>query len=119
MRHLQPIQDRYADQGLVVLGMNVSDARDIALEELRRQDVRFANVIDSSQAALDVEKSYRGSGVPLKYAIDRQGRVIDAWYGGEENFHRTLGALRKAGIKTQPSDSHPAGGTEPASEPAN
>jgi hypothetical protein len=108
----------YSGQGLVLLGMNTSDAKDVALEELRRQNVSFTNIIDSSPAATKVSFEYRGSGVPLNYVIDREGRIADGWYGNEEDFSRAMKAVSKAGIKdARPLDTRPAA-TEPATPPA-
>jgi peroxiredoxin len=38
-------------------------------------------------------------GVPLNYIIDREGKVVDAWYGYEEGHKRAIAALEKAGAK--------------------
>jgi hypothetical protein len=38
--------------------------------------------------------------VPLNYVIDREGKVVDAWYGYEKGHKRALAALEKAGFKT-------------------
>ena len=42
------------------------------------------------------------SGVPMNYIIDRDGKVVDAWYGYEKGHPRAKAALEKAGIKIQP-----------------
>lgn len=119
MRHLQDIQDRYAGQGLVVLGMNVADARDVALEELQRQKVSFTSVVDTSPAASKVcFEGYRMSGVPLNYVIDKEGKIVDGWYGNEEDFSRAMKAVNKAGIKeAHPLETTPAA-TKAATRPA-
>ena len=113
MWHLQEIQDKYGDRGLVLLGMNASDARDIALAELQRNNVRFVNIVDSSPAAQKVNfEQYKTSGVPLNYIIDKEGKVVDAWYGNEDDFARAMKAIRTAGIK----EARPLA-TKPAAEP--
>ena len=41
------------------------------------------------------------SGVPLNYIIDKQGKVVDTWYGYEAGHKRALAALQKAGLKIE------------------
>jgi hypothetical protein len=39
------------------------------------------------------------TGVPLNYILDRQGKVVDTWYGYEEGHKRARAALKKAGLE--------------------
>jgi hypothetical protein len=41
------------------------------------------------------------SGVPLNYVIDKEGIIIDAWYGYEQGHKRALAALEKAGLELE------------------
>ena len=43
---------QYKDKGLVVLGFDCADDKQIALEMLRDNGVTFPNIVDSSDAAL-------------------------------------------------------------------
>jgi peroxiredoxin len=101
MRHLQNLYARFGDKGLVILGFNCSDDTKIALEMLRDNDVTFPNIIDSSEAAVKVcFQQYQGrwgSAVPMSYIIDREGKVVDAWYGGEEQHPKAMAAMQKLG----------------------
>ena len=100
MRHLQGLHEKFNGKGLVILGFNCADDKKIALEFLRENGATFPTILDSSDAAIKVQFSdYRGSGVPLNYIIDRQGKVVDTWYGYEEGHPRALTALKKAGLK--------------------
>ena len=100
MRHLQKLHEKYRDKSLAVLGFNSSDDRKIALEFLRENGATFPTILDSSEAAADVDwRGYKCSGVPLNYVIDPQGKVVDAWYGYEEGHKQALAALKKAGLK--------------------
>ncbi len=102
MCHLQTLHEKYGDKGLVILGFNCSDDREIALQFLRENKATFPTILDSSQAASKVQfRDYKGSGVPLNYIIDREGKVVDAWYGYEEGHKRALAALEKAGLKIE------------------
>ena len=103
MCHLQELYAKYSGKGLVVLGFDASDDKKIALEMLRDNDVTFPNIIDSSDVAQKVcfYEYQRGSGsaVPMSYIIGRDGKVVDAWYGGHESHSRAIGALQKQGGK--------------------
>ena len=100
MRHLQKLHEKYNGKSLVILGFNCSDDKKIALEFLGENGATFPTILDSSEAAVKVGFSdYKGSGVPLNYIIDPQGKVVDTWYGYEEGHPRALAALKKAGLK--------------------
>lgn len=102
MCHLQTLHEKYRDKGLVILGFNCSDDRKIALEFIAENKATFPTILDSSQTAMMVQlQEYRGSGVPLNYIIDWEGKIVDAWYGYEEGHKRALAALEKAGLKIE------------------
>jgi len=102
MRHLQELYEKYKDRGMVIVGFNCTDDRGIARALLRANGVTFPNVRDGSRIAAKVMfDRYKTSGVPLNYIIDREGEVVDAWYGNEEDFKRALSALEKAGLKLE------------------
>jgi peroxiredoxin len=85
MRHLQKLHVKYRKQGLVVLGVNTADAKDIAIEMLEENNVDFPNIIDTRDRARAVMDKYETLGgmsaVPMTYVIDPQGKIVDAWYG--------------------------------------
>jgi len=100
MRHLQELYEKYRDKDLVILGFNCSDDKQIALDFLRENSATFPNVLDSSVAAKRTGRNgYMMSGVPLNYIIDREGKVVDAWYGYEKGHKRAIAALDKLGLK--------------------
>jgi peroxiredoxin len=102
MRHLQKLHEKYGGQGLVILGFNCSDDKKIAIEFLRENHATFPTILDSSDAAIKAQfHDYKASGVPLNYVIDRQGKIVDVWYGYEEGHARALAALKKAGLKIE------------------
>ncbi len=84
----------------MVLGINVSDDRKIALEYLKDNKVTFPNVLDGSKSAQQAISQYetlRGmTAVPMTYVIDREGKVVDAWYGFESD--RAGKTLKKLGF---------------------
>ncbi len=101
--YLEELYRKYKDKGLVVIGFNCDDDLKITLCLLKEHSVTYPNIVDASGEARDVcyrqYQTIRGkSAVPLHYLIDKEGRVIDAWYGlwGEELLYQ---ALLKAGLK--------------------
>ena len=102
MRHLQQLYETYRNQGLVILGFTFEEKNQAKLL-LRENGVTFPTIRDGSRVAFKVlDKKYKGgSGVPLNYIIDRQGKVVDAWYGYEEGHQRALAALKQAGLEIE------------------
>ena len=99
MCHLQTLHKELAGKGLTILGFNCADDKDIALEFLEENKATFPTIIDSSDAAVKTAyRDYRASGVPLNYIIDKEGKVVDAWYGYEKGHSRAKAALKKAGL---------------------
>lgn len=99
MCHLQELYETYRDQGLVIIGFTGED-RNIAKLLLRENKVTYPNIRDGSRLALKVlfKKYEGGGGVPLHYIIDRQGKVVEAWYGSKKGNPRALAALQRAGL---------------------
>ena len=105
MGHLQQLYTQYRDKGVAVLGFNHSDDKQIALDFLAESGAEFPNVLESGRRAWAVRAGFetlRGmSGVPLTYIIDREGKVVDAWYGNNEGHPRGIKALEALGIITE------------------
>jgi len=101
MCHLQELYTKYQAKGLVVLGFDAADDKKIAMEMLRENGVTFPNILDSSDAAVRVcFQQYQGaygSAVPMNYIIDRDGKVVDAWYGGGRIHPKAIIAMQKTG----------------------
>jgi len=102
MRHLQKLYEKYRNKDVVILGFNCADNRKIALDFLQDNSATFPNILDTSGAAIKVAfDDYKMGGVPLNYIIDREGKIVDAWYGYEEGHKRAIEALEKAGAKLE------------------
>ena len=103
MCHLQELYENYKDKGLVTLGFNCSDDKQIALDFMHENSATFPNILDSSVIAQrTANNGYNMSGVPLTYIIDREGQVVDAWYGYDEKSHkRAIAVLEKFGLKLE------------------
>jgi peroxiredoxin len=99
MCHLQELHQKYADKGLAILGFNCFDDKKIALQFMEENKATFPTILDASDVAVNVShRQYKCNGVPLNYIIDREGKVVDAWYGYEKGHKRALAALEKAGL---------------------
>jgi peroxiredoxin/outer membrane lipoprotein-sorting protein len=101
--HLQRLQEEYAKEGLVVLGVNCADGREQVREFLREKTIRFPNVVDTTAVAREVlhgkyQTAKGQSALPLNYIIDIRGRVAAAWYGYEKGSDRGEKVLRKLGL---------------------
>lgn len=99
---LQQLHQGYSDKGLVILGFNCTDNRRVARAFLRENSATFPSILDPSEAAtrlMRVGYGNRTKTVPLNYIIDPQGRVVDAWFGQEQDPERILAALAKAGLE--------------------
>ena len=105
MCHLQQLYETYQDQGLVILGLTFEE-RNLARLMLRENQVTFPNIRDGSRVAFKVlDKKYKGDGgVPLHYIIDRQGKVVEAWFGSKTGNPRALAALKRAGLEIEDED---------------
>ncbi len=98
MCHLQDLYAKYKDKGLVILGFNEADDKKIALEMLHENGATFPSVLDSSAAAAKTQfQDYRANGVPLNYIIDRNGKIVDAWYGGGREHPKAMAAFKQLG----------------------
>ncbi len=101
MVHLQELYAQFKDKGLVILGFDFSDDKNIVLDFTHDNGITFPMVVDSSDAARKVgEEDYRKAGDPTNYIIDRDGKIVDGWDGwfGRE-CPRAKAALEKLGIK--------------------
>jgi peroxiredoxin/outer membrane lipoprotein-sorting protein len=85
---VEAIYAKFRDKGLVVLGVNVADAKEFVTEVLQQNHVTFPNIVDTSDNANEAMSKFEtlggASAVPMTYVIDREGEVIDAWYGDDK-----------------------------------
>jgi peroxiredoxin len=79
MPNIQKMHETYADEGLVVLGVNVGDSLADAEGYARRLKINFTILLDSDET---ISRSYLVNGYPTSYFIDREG-VVKSIYIGE------------------------------------
>ena len=104
MRYLQSLHDKYGDKGLAVLGFNCVDDRRIAQTFLRDSSVTFPTVLDSTETArrvVSVGLESRMLDRPLSCIIDREGKLVDAWYDSEKSKRRGAAAFKDVGLEVE------------------
>jgi peroxiredoxin len=91
---LEKMHQAHKNSGLVVVGYNMCDDVKYVRGLLDSNNVTYPNILNISEGAQQIcfeEYQQRGmSAVPLNYLIDRQGKVIKAWYGCGENLDLTI-----------------------------
>ena len=89
---LQSLHQRHKDSEFTVLSVNVTDDRKLVLEYLRKNEVSFPNILDTSEQANRVcSEQYNGGSVPLNYLIDQTGKIVEAAF----EFAPVEAALKK------------------------
>jgi peroxiredoxin len=101
MPYLQSLYSQAKDKGLVVIGINVDDDKQILADYLRDEGISFPNVHDTSEAGRKTFESYGAGAIPTNLIIDREGVVVAAWMGHSEDQSQMKAALQKIGIEAQ------------------
>ena len=100
MCHLQEFYEQFQDKGVVVLGFNSSDNKQIALDFMHENGATFPCILDSStEATMTHHQAYGTSGVPTTYVIGRDGDIVDGWMGYRKDDPRVANILEKLGIE--------------------
>jgi len=74
MPDLEVFYQKYRDQGVIVLAVNLGDPRDRVAEFVQDGDYTFPVLLDESTAA--VGRPYRVSAIPTTFFIDREGQIV-------------------------------------------
>lgn len=88
----------------MILGYDSADKREIALDLLAKEGIKFTMILDPSMAAqMMAMQTYRVNAVPTTYVIDREGKIADAWVGFEAETpgqpSKAAALLKKLGIE--------------------
>ena len=75
---MNKMQAKYADQGFVVIAINVDRKQDDAYEFLSKEDVNFPVAFDHKG---DTPKQYEVMGMPSAYVIGKDGNILHAHIG--------------------------------------
>jgi peroxiredoxin/outer membrane lipoprotein-sorting protein len=103
MPWLQALHEKQSNDDLAIIGFNHGDDERIARAFLRESAITFPTIVDPSAAADQVMAGYGNEAgrVPLTYIVDRQGLVVDAWFGYEQGDSRLAAALERAGLESE------------------
>ena len=75
---IEAAHDRYGPQGLVVLGVNMTEDTRTVRDYATRVGITFPVAADPESATADL---YRVSAIPAHYVIDRNGVLRQVWQG--------------------------------------
>ena len=81
---LVDIQEKYRDQGLVILGISTDDPRRTSINSLLAFKEQFKINYSILLANRNVTRAYFGTGqmpIPTLFVIDREGKVVDSVVG--------------------------------------
>ena len=82
---LVDIQEKYRDQGLVILGISTDDPRKTGIRSLLAFKKQYKINYSILLASRNVTTAYFGAGqqmpIPTLFVIDREGRVVDSIVG--------------------------------------
>jgi cytochrome c biogenesis protein CcmG/thiol:disulfide interchange protein DsbE len=89
---LQALAQRYADQGVIVVGVNFRDTESAALAFLNEFDITYPNGIDLGER---ITNRYYVTGAPETFVIDQNGNVQAFFWGqvSEDSLSPVLDAL--------------------------
>lgn len=79
---MNALQKKYADQGLVIIAVNVDREKQLADEFLKQVPADFHIVFDEKG---EIARAYEVLGMPSSYFIDRSGKVRFVHTGFYEN----------------------------------
>ena len=75
---LNAMHDKYADQGLVIVGVNLDQERDLAQVFLAQYPPRFSVIYDESK---DLAREFEVVAMPSSYLIGRNGEIRRRHFG--------------------------------------
>lgn len=79
---MNALQKKYADQGLVIVAVNVDREQELADEFLKQVPAEFQIVFDEKG---EIARAYEVVGMPSSYFIDRAGNIRFAHTGFYQN----------------------------------
>ena len=92
---MSSMHDKYAKDGLVIIGVTVDASPATAKQFLQRNPANFVIAHDRNGKIADM---YKISAMPTSFLIDRQGNIIDTHYGFSTKDQAKLEARIKAAL---------------------
>ena len=75
---LNAMHDKYAEQGLVIVGVNEDEKRDSAAEFLAKYPPQFTIVYDETKS---LASRFKVVALPSSYVIGRDGEIVQRHFG--------------------------------------
>jgi len=98
--YLEKLHRKHKSQGLVMLGFNFADNKQIVLDFFRQHSVTFPNILDTTSEGIKTGfMTYGATAAPVNYIIDREGRIAATWLGHDPNSPQGIDVLTKLGIQ--------------------
>jgi cytochrome c biogenesis protein CcmG/thiol:disulfide interchange protein DsbE len=90
---LEQAWQKFKDQGVIFLGVDIQDKREDALKFIDEFNVTYPNGPDEGNTYFD----YGGTGVPESYFIDRDGKIVLKYIGAlnENQMDSFVGEILK------------------------
>lgn len=97
MPALERVYQKYRDQGLVVLGVDVKESPEVVETFRRKYALTFPTTIDKDG---EIFKKYLGTAIPISVFIDRRGFIVHISFGEmkQEQIEEIL--QQKLGLKS-------------------
>ncbi len=92
--YLKPLHEKYADQGLVIVGVGVFDRTEQFDQAISQLEIPYPQIIDTAYRT--VADLYGVSAIPVVFVIDRNGNMLGNFRGEElvEVVEKTLGVKK-------------------------
>ena len=92
--YLKPLHEKYADQGLVIVGVGVFDGTEQFDQAISQLEIPYPQIIDTTYRT--VANLYGVSAIPEVFVIDRNGNMLGSFRGEElvEVVEKTLGVKK-------------------------
>ena len=85
MPALQVLNDRFKNQGLTVLAVNIQESIETVESFIKSNNYKFTIMLDNESR---VAYRYGINAIPTTYILDRQGRIVSSYLGGK-NWENT------------------------------
>ena len=73
---LKTLHDKYATQGLVVLGISVDSSLRLANRTIKEKGMIWPQLVDARGFQSEAALAYRVDGTPTVFVLDRAGKIV-------------------------------------------
>jgi hypothetical protein len=90
---LKALHDKYATQGLVILGVSIDSSVSLANRTIKEKGMIWPQLVDAKGFKSDAAQAYRVEGTPTIFVLDRAGKIVarpSSARGIEENLAAAL-----------------------------